>query len=621
LGRSKKEKDKKIYFALSGVALLTAMAVYLFSHKVSVEFPESYGALGDNSAFQSLPWTYYLLAGDYDWVQTLRAPNINAITATKLANRKNAMYILNQGLGFKPSLNNAKAFMGLGVGETVPRVEKMNQFDYPVNNQGVGVTTPCPSGYDAGTKCYIPGPGIEDDSAQSWKKFIKDELAVNFDAAEKNSGGKKIIWETGNEINNGWASYVLRGWFKEWYLKHDQEENPKWAQLGVPTRWEEYKNNTWKNTPCENGKEATTWHWCTSKGSDPVIIPYYVEYELAPMIEALRESGKSFDISLGSIVGASRQESRDWIDTALNYQVKGIFAPSLAGKKVYELVNSISIHYLTTYDFHGYNDDLELTNVNNNTYVDNSWEAALDGIYDKWMGPDRPAGCNIENIWASEESGAESTGANKAPARAIKIFSRYMYWWQKKNIAPLNGLVGLWRPDGTAEGQEPERGIDLFYNLFVNTNEKAYEPGKLNVVLGSDLLDFGSKQKTESYIFLPERTDPTNEQQMADHQKIAIVIFPKSEQTQHDLSIKDIYIQKNSIQLAGWNPGVTGDVYLTTQGSPQKLEGASVSEETGRYKISLKNSLMLSEQAVLVVSIDGQQLDGSPDPPGGLMVK
>ena len=92
-----------------------------------------------------------------------------------------------------------------------------------------------------------------------------------------------------------------------------------------------------------------------SSGSDydHFIIPSFVELYMAPTIEAIDSSsvfnfgakGK-IKICLGSITNAGNQKAKPFLDSLLNYTIKGTYAPSLAGKRVYELIHIITIHYM-----------------------------------------------------------------------------------------------------------------------------------------------------------------------------------------------------------------------------------------------------------------------------------
>jgi len=187
------------------------------------------------------------------------------------------------------------------------------------------------------------------------------------------------------------------------------------------------------------GNEINAWHYTRSfrlwQGKDSqtrdadqdAVIPLYVEYFLAPTVAALNAASRdiagrndTIPIVLGTLAGAYRERSRAWLDSLLNYQVRGDFAPELAGSRVRELIDIVAIHYLQT-------------------HADNSWSQALDDLREKWVGSGR-----IKGIWATEELGVHQAETGIGAATAVKVTARCLNFHLTRAIPPRQGRCGLW---------------------------------------------------------------------------------------------------------------------------------------------------------------------------------
>lgn len=580
-------KTKKILVVVLAIVTLLIFVGFFYNNnwRVVKELPPDSSVKERSMTGRGVAWSGYMLHPGRPWSKITRAPQILQLKD------KNVIYILNQGIGFHISSVNLRAFLG---GTNEPVIKGRGVPVYPA----VERVTECPGGDDGESDegdqeaCYKPGPGIEDDKVVSWKKFV-EKKALDYIAAEKdtknNPNGNKISWQIGNEINNQTNSQGLRSWFVQWRKVHNKTDDPNWGLLGTPSRWKEYKNASWLNDEfhCEkdkdgNEKKKSSWALCTTKRNDETLIPYYVEYELAPTIEILlavkKETGRDFDVSLGSIATARYADSRDWLNKIMNYSIKGIYAPSLKGKKVIDLFGSdgvmdhVSIQYLATFDYH------QSSEVINPAYVDGSWESALNEIYDKWIKTGK-----IKGIWVTEEVGNKDIiSSGRAQPVAIKVFSRYMHWWLEKSLPPRDNLVAFFRPPELADSvKDPSRAIDEIYDFF-GSEAKIFENAK-------GYLSFSGKEdKTEAYAFGSNSNDV---------EKTAIIIFPKTIQKEHDIELKDIYIPE------GGNINIK-KTYLFAEGSPQELSGTSATKDKNKYKISLASSVKLTNQSVLVIFLE-----------------
>ncbi len=146
--------------------------------------------------------------------------------------------------------------------------------------------------------------------------------------------------------------------------------------------------------------------------ADTSTIPTYVEYFLAPTIQALNDGvadgQELFQIALGSIATYANPFSETFLDTLLEYEIQGDFAPALAGKRVHELIDIITIHYL----------------MNAASPEDPFlWRDVLDRAHEKWVGVS-----NIEGIWSTEEVGIQAASDGRGAAGSLRVMSRYLNW-------------------------------------------------------------------------------------------------------------------------------------------------------------------------------------------------
>jgi len=141
-------------------------------------------------------------------------------------------------------------------------------------------------------------------------------------------------------------------------------------------------------------------------------IPVYVEYFLAPTVQAMRQAGrltgKEIHLALGSIAGLYNVNSQLFLDTLLDYTVTGTYAPELAGEKVHFLVELVTLHYL-----------MGASTPEQPEY----WRDVLLANRQKWMGVG-----SIEGFWSTEEVGLLAAESGKGAGSALRIMSRYLGW-------------------------------------------------------------------------------------------------------------------------------------------------------------------------------------------------
>ena len=129
---------------------------------------------------------------------------------------------------------------------------------------------------------------VKADGGLGYREHMKDKAALTTDMPN-------VVWQIGNEINNAVLSASIHTW------------------LG-------------------DGKAGGS--------NDLSIIPTYAEMWFAPAA-----AGLGSKIMLGSVANAASANAQTFLNTLLDYTIIGTYAPSLAGKKVSEIINYGSIHY------------------------------------------------------------------------------------------------------------------------------------------------------------------------------------------------------------------------------------------------------------------------------------
>lgn len=163
----------------------------------------------------------------------------------------------------------------------------------------------------------------------------------------------------------------------------------------------------------------------TGKANDQTYIPAFAEYFLAPIIETIlrveADTGTDIHLMMGSIANGSGSSQRAWATTLLNYTFVGTYAPSLAGKRVYELMEHLAFHYSIT---------------------DDNWQDTLDFYYD-WKGTGA-----VRSIMDTEEIGNQAMDRGAGPYQALLGFSRLMTWVTAHDLSAEEVRLNYW-----SEGQ------------------------------------------------------------------------------------------------------------------------------------------------------------------------
>jgi hypothetical protein len=242
------------------------------------------------------------------------------------------------------------------------------------------------------------------DRGATYRARLAGRVQRELDAADPAS---RIYWQVGNEINTATTSKIVRN-----------------AASGPGS-----------------GKGG--------RDDDPAIIPAYVEYFLAPAVAAIDEVSRArfgtagkIPVILGSVAGARRRGAREWMDELLSYQVKGDYAPSLAGKRVADLVNIVALHYIVSYPGGG-------------------WDEHLESVRSRWVGQGR-----VNAVWSTEEVGRQAGEGNGGAAAALRVASRYLHYWATHRLTPAQGHAFIWGAELGNAGTRSDDFMQLLWDFF-----------------------------------------------------------------------------------------------------------------------------------------------------------
>lgn len=221
----------------------------------------------------------------------------------------------------------------------------------------------------------IPNPNfvaymedIEADQAASWKAAVAERAREILSVSPEGSGGDfPYYWQIGNEINARSYSVNIHLYLED----------------GLP-----------------------------DQASDLDVIPFYVENFFAPTVSALlnvsEEENQTIPVALGSIAGLHASSAKTFLETLLNYEITGTYAPELAGTPVYELVDLLTGHYF----------------MNASSPEDPTlWQDTLLDFHNNWVGKGR-----IKALWNTEDLGSSAADKGLGAVSAARILVRGLDW-------------------------------------------------------------------------------------------------------------------------------------------------------------------------------------------------
>lgn len=225
---------------------------------------------------------------------------------------------------------------------------------------------------------------VEQTKGESVRSLYRNETSEFSKLLAKSD--KTVYLQMGNEINAFHFNQTMKAWAKSFNKPYPSPTSP------------------FANDGDRIGR------------NDRGYIGYFVEYFLAPAIEGINEAKANstnpdrIKVMLGSIANAHRDSAFNmWLPILWNYTVQGEFAPKLKGKKVSELVDGITIHYVLTEK-----SDLKL----------------LERYYNLY-------GKQNKIVFTTEELGGHSY-LGLGATTGIMIFARYMDVWTRLGYSPEN---------------------------------------------------------------------------------------------------------------------------------------------------------------------------------------
>ncbi len=313
------------------------------------------------------------------------------------------------------------------------------------------------------------------------------------------------------------------------------------------------------------GNEINSRHYGTAISSwqgrgrvgpnSEAIIAVYTEYFLAPAVEALRdfdwgaETASTVHLGLGSVANAANPRSRAWLYDLLDYRIRGDFAPSLSGKRVVEIIDLASIHYLVT-------------------AADEEWLEILDSLKTRWIDSGLVSG-----VWGTEELGRRRADAGLGAMTAMKVTSRYLHWWSTRGVSPDQSRFLLW---GSIRGQPGTTGdyaMELLHEFL----------GDSRISDVSSLLDLSPQANIEAYAF----------ETVGEPGKRVIFLYPRP--LGSSTALKEV-----SMAAAGWSAQVEGTAHvLSADGHSQFAVPITLID--GAYHLSLPDNFQMSSRTAIVL--------------------
>ncbi len=276
-------------------------------------------------------------------------------------------------------------------------------------------------------KQNLPNPG------ETWT-FSKDYIA---DALEADALGIDLVWVAGQispyqGLIPDKVDYVMAK--KGAYLKDTLYA----TYVAVNTGEAANRKNTiyW-----EIGNEVNSSHRFSLRdltdgehvSGHPEHAKDYVEFYLAPSVEALRTAAQEVygdpervKILMGSVSGILKEENQEFLDIILESTIEGTHAPTLAGKKVSDVVDAAVVHY------------------------SNGERRILQNIYDKWVATGK-----VPTLWTTEELGVRGRGDYNVALVSYRWLDfildnpwtdgqpgRFVFWGDAKTGHPGEKTVG-----------------------------------------------------------------------------------------------------------------------------------------------------------------------------------
>lgn len=239
-------------------------------------------------------------------------------------------------------------------------------------------------------------------------------------------------------------SYVLKplkfdtvGWLRKHKARTVELLNGPFKDTTIPTLYEiqqhkdilywavrrVYEGHQPQDVPIlwELGNEINAHHvtWINTMS----LCRRYIEWGFAPAAEAIRQVSQDLydepdriQLMSGDVANTSTADTQSWMRRMLTDPILGDTAPTLAGKRIIDLVDYVGVHYIVKGPF---------------------WRQYMNYLYNDYV----KTGL-IKGIWSTEEMGGG--GARDSGTYGLAVPFRLMDWWSRHNWQTGAGGCIFW---------------------------------------------------------------------------------------------------------------------------------------------------------------------------------
>ena len=320
---------------------------------------------------------------------------------------------------------------------------------------------------------------VEASSGDYVRNSVRSRLQKLVEARREAGSTYTIYWQLGNEINNTIFVTAYQRWAADYGKPYPHPDAASGDGLG-------------------NGGETGVDNVVTS--TDTGYIPYMLEYYAGPAIEAVNEinaalpADQKIVLMGGSLANSRNRNNRAWMQLMTEYQFRGAYAPSLAGKYLYQVIDGITHHYL----FAEYR--LSSDPVNNGL----NRHQVLDDMMRKFVNNGKE-GNRIRYIFTTEEIGNKSSQSGRAAYQSAIICFSYLDYCLERGFPAEKFRFAFYGPEATTKGSNrnfvsaaysmdrlaeliPNRVLSRLPDAFVDGNNPSLEKYAFTTDRGEILL-------------------------------------------------------------------------------------------------------------------------------------
>ncbi len=321
-------------------------------------------------------------------------------------------------------------------------------------------------------------------------------------------------------------------------------------------------------------------------------IGYFAEYFLAPAVQGIRAANAKalaadrIPIVLGSVVGVRDAFVRNhFIPALLNYRIDGAFAPALRGKRVKDVVDYMSIHYLLTPEnIFGYSNG-------HGVPLPYGSRKALSDMHTRWVGNAR-----IKGVWHTEEGGVLAQAADQHASLAVRVFGRTMSWAIDGRVPPSQlKIFGMYKPPADGWGEYKPRW-ETSWSCAMSV---------LHKFLGHDTRLINRSPGVSADV-----TDPTENYgfETSDRTRRALIVTPQTARFQGQTAVRSITMRASGWDERGSQLHALAHLFKDdTQGHRRFVVPVLRSKDGTRYRIDLPWRIPLNvkgDMRSLMIHID-----------------